>query len=402
VRNPGCVVVIGGGLAGLQVVEELRRQGCTSRVAMIAAESHYPYDRPPLTKKVLVSGADEPPYLRTRADLAALDFDLRLGVKATRLRPGDARVDLADGTNLAYDVLVLATGAEPRRLRAACSANMLTLRRFDDAVRLRTQMLRAGHITVVGAGFIGCEVAASARQLGVDVTLVEAMPTPLARALGTRVGDELADMHRQAGVDLRCDVTVRGLESRVVNLSDGTRIASDVVLVALGVEPETRWLTSSGIELGDGVLCDTFGRTSLPGVWAVGDVAAWRHPRSGRHRRIEHWTTASEQARVVAANIVAANGDMRGRDQPDYFWSVQYGVTLQCLGQVDATHDVELVRIGAERRMLAIYSRAGAFTGVVGFSAAREVRHLRQLLVDGAGRADAVAVAEAAKAIPLQ
>lgn len=382
------IAVVGGGLTGLRAAEELRRHGFSGEVVLIGKETEHPYDRPPLSKRVLQEGGAEPPYLRAPADYARLDVDLRLGTEAVALHADERSLKLADGQEVPYDAVVLATGAVPRRIPGLDGPGFQTVRTHADAVRLREEMRRHGRVVVVGAGFIGCEVAASARGMGVETTVIEALPAPLTRVLGGEVAAEVARLHTRAGVDLRCGATVasarRDGDRLRLALSTGEEIDAEVVVVGIGVVPETGWLESSGIELGDGVRCDEYGRTSLPGVWAAGDAAAWWQPHTRRHRRFEHWTSAADQAIAVARNILAANGELRGVDDVPYFWSDQYDVKIQSLGTPSAEDEVVLLRVGPQERLLAVYGREGGTTAVVGFGAAPHVMRLRALVARSA------------------
>jgi 3-phenylpropionate/trans-cinnamate dioxygenase ferredoxin reductase subunit len=257
------------------------------------------------------------------------------------------------------------------------------LRTFDDATRLRDAMRVAGTLVVVGAGFIGCEVAASARAAGIDVMVVDVLPAPLVRVLGDQVAAEVTRMHMEAGVDLRMSSV----------LADHADLAdAPVTLVAVGVTPTTDWLAGSGIEVDDGVRCDASGRTSAPNVWAMGDVAAWHDPLTGRTRRFEHWTSAGDQAVVIARNLTDDDGDApHTLSQVPYFWSDQYGIKLQSLGTPSPDDDVDVRTVGPHKRMLALYGRAGTLTGVVGFGVPRYVMRIRGPIASRASFSDAVA-----------
>ncbi len=390
------VVVLGAGLAGLRTVEELRRAGYGGEIVLVGAEPEPPYDRPPLSKTVLQGDDDDVPHLRDADGFAALAVDLRLGRRAVALDTAGRTVVLDDGDTLEYDAAVLAPGATPRTVPGLDGDGVHTLRTHADAIGLREALRAHGHLTVIGAGFIGCEVAASARTVGAEVTVLDVLPTPLARVLGERVGKEVADMHRVAGVDLRCGVAATDYRTlsngrRELVLSDGSSVVTGAVLVAVGVRPDVHWLTGSGVAVGDGVLCDEFGRTSAPGVWAAGDAAAWRHPALGTHRRIEHWTSASEQGAAVARNVLADNEALTALDNVPYFWSDQYDVKLQSLGLPEPDDDVTLLRVGPHQRLLAMYGRNGQLSGVVGFGVPRHVMRLRPMLAAASSYDDAVA-----------
>ena len=365
------IVVVGGGIATVRLVETLRRLGSTAEIVVVAGEGHAPYDRPPLSKAVLVGDDTEPPYLRAASDYAGWEVDLRLGCRATGLRPDAAAVDLDDGTHLTYDDLVVATGAHPRELPGVTGARVHLLRTFDDAMRLRTAMHESGRVVVVGAGFIGCEVAASARATDIDVTVVDVLSAPLVRVLGDEVAAEVTTMHKQAGVDLR-------MSSSLADHAD--LVDAPTILVAIGVTPTVEWLDGSGIALDNGVGCDASGRTNLPRVWAMGDVAAWIDPGSGRRRRFEHWTSAGDQAVVIARNIAGDGEGPHTLTEVPYFWSDQYGVKLQSLGTPSPTDDIKVMSVGPKKRLFALYGAGGSLTGVVGFGVARHVMRMRSLL----------------------
>lgn len=360
------VVIVGGGLAGARAAEQLRRAEYTGPVTIVSDEVHLPYDRPPLSKEVLRREVDDV-TLKPREWYDENDITLRLGAAAVGLDTAERAVTLDDGTVQDYDQLVIATGLVPRRIPAFPDLEgVRVLRSFDESMALREHASEARHAVVVGAGFIGCEVAASLRKLGVDVVLVEPLPTPLAAVLGEQIGELVARLHRNEGVDVRTGVSVaevRG-QGRVesVVLSDGTELATDLVVVGIGSRPATDWLEGSGVEVDNGVLCDEAGRTSAPNVWAVGDVASWRDP-TGHQARVEHWSNASEQARVVVPAML-------GQEVPSavvvpYFWSDQYDVKIQCLGEPEATDTVHLVEDDG-RKFLAYYERDGVVVGVVG------------------------------------
>jgi NADPH-dependent 2,4-dienoyl-CoA reductase/sulfur reductase-like enzyme len=268
---------------------------------------------------------------------------------------------------LGYEELVIATGLVPRRIPSFPDLEGIwVLRSFDQSIALRTHASAAKHVVIVGAGFIGCEVAASLRSVGVDVALVEPQPTPLAAVLGEQIGALVTRLHRAEGVDVRTGVGVAEVRGTghvdTVVLSDGTELAADLVVVGIGSRPATEWLDGSGIEVGDGVICDDAGRTSAPNVWALGDVASWRDP-TGHQARVEHWSNVADQARVVVPAML-------GQEAPSavvvpYFWSDQYDVKIQCLGEPEATDTVHLVEDDG-RKFLAYYERDGVLVGVVG------------------------------------
>jgi 3-phenylpropionate/trans-cinnamate dioxygenase ferredoxin reductase subunit len=393
VVGAGSIVVVGGGLAATRTVEGLRARDVDRPITVVCAERHEPYDRPPLSKEVL-RGERERTDLR--ADWSDLSTELLLGRRAVALHPGARSLLLDDGTELVYGSLVLATGAEPRTLPGIHGAGAHVLRTLDDSRALAADARRTGRLTIVGAGLIGCEVAASARAMGVDVTLVELLPAPLARILGSRLGAEVARMHEDAGVQLLCGVSVveaRGEGAdRELLLSDGRTVPAPVVLVSLGVRLDTGWLEGTGVEVDDGVLCDATGRTSAPDVWAAGDVARWEHPLYGERLRMEHWTSAAEQGTAVARDIA---GTPAPRTEVPYFWSDQYGLKLQMLGLPHPDDEVTLLRVGPADRLLAVYGRNGRFTAVLGFGVPKWVMRMRGLLTEHASHEAALEAARA-------
>jgi 3-phenylpropionate/trans-cinnamate dioxygenase ferredoxin reductase subunit len=358
----GRVVVVGAGLAGLRTAEQLRRRGFGGRIELIGAERHLPYDRPPLSKQLLRAGGVDP-WLRTADELRALDVTMRLGAGAVGLDV-DKQVVLTDAAAVPYDAVVIATGAVPRRVPGLGGR---VLRTLDEAHALRSALSAAGRLAVVGAGLIGCEVAASARSLGLHVDLVDVLEGPLIRVVGPAVAPLVADLHAGHGVALHLGAAVASAQPGGLTLGSGAVLPVDVVLEAVGAVPETGWLAGSGLALGDGVRCDEDGRAA-PSVYGVGDVARWAG------RRHEHWTNAGVQADRVAAAIL---GQERPPPEVPYWWSDQYDVKLQGLGTPAADDDVELVRWGPRSRTVAVYSCAGRLTGVVGFSAAAAVMRLR-------------------------
>ena len=375
--TPTRVVIVGAGLAGLRTAEALREKGFDAEIVLVGQEVHLPYDRPPLSKHVL--RGDRPVmYLRQEQDYAELRLDLRLGTSATGF--ADGVLQTSDG-DIAFDHLVIATGATPRRLPGSPGH---VLRTLDDCEGLAPVLVAGARIAVVGAGLIGCEVAASARTKEVEVHLVDVLPKPLVRVLGDVVADRLVDLHLEHGVNLHLGTGVANATATRVELADGTVLEVDAVLEAMGVVPATSWLDGSSLTIADGIVCDQQGQAA-PGVWAVGDVARWADGLGGSFRR-EHWTSATEQASAVASAIL---GEPEPITTPPYWWSDQYDVKLQGLGEVRSDDDVELVVAGAKQKTLALYSRDGRLTGVVGFSAGPLVFKLRDAISAGASLREA-------------
>lgn len=396
------VVIAGAGMAGLHAAESLREAGFEGRVTLIGAEEHRPYSRPPLSKEVL-TGTSSPTGIALRDDAAfdALGLDLRLGRSAARLLPGERTVELDDGSRVRADGVVVATGARARRPGTGL-AGVHVLRTREDAEEVRADLERHDRVAVVGAGFVGAEVAASARALGREVVLVEAAPTPLTRAVDPRVGRVLTDLHRDNGVDLRLGVGVAGFEGeggrvRRIRLADGSAVEAPVVVCGLGVDLNTEWLEGSGVALADGaggVLCDARGRTALPNVYAAGDLANFPHPRYGGRMRLEHWTNAGEQAAVAARNLLAGEGAAEEYAPVPYFWSDQYKRKIQLLGQAAPADRVEFVHGSPEeRKFVAFFGRAGMLIGVLGLKSTPKTMRYRPLLAEPTPWEDALAAA---------
>ncbi|WP_040774167.1 NAD(P)/FAD-dependent oxidoreductase [Nocardia pneumoniae] len=392
------IVIVGAGLAGLRTAEELRRAGYDGELVLVGDEARLPYDRPPLSKQ-FVRGETDDTTLRPSEFYAEKRIDVRLSTEAVGVDTDARRVRLADGSTLDYDQLVIATGLRPRRLPGLPELRGVhVLRGHADAVALRADLADTATALVIGAGFIGCELAASFRANGVGVVLVEPQATPLASVLGTQVGELIARMHRAEGVDLRCGTgldTLHGDDAgrvRGARLSDGSEIAADLVAIGVGSRPVTEWLSDSGIALaepsaGGGVLADEVGRTSAAGVWAVGDVAAWLH-ETGSRKRVEHWTNAGEQAKLLACALLGAAAPTAAR--VPYFWSDQYDVKIQALGTPTATDDVHIVSDDG-RKFLAYYAQAGTLTGVVGAGMTAQVMKVRAKIAAGASMTELLA-----------
>ena len=388
------VVIVGGGLAGARIAEQLRGAGYQGAVTIVSDEEHPPYDRPPLSKEML---SDES---KGFADIALKpvefytdnDITLRLGSGARSLDTATRTLTLADGTELGYDELVIATGLVPKRIPSLPDlAGIRVLRTIGEALGLRRHAATATRAVVIGAGFIGCEVTASLRKLGVQVALVEPQPAPLAGVLGERIGELVARLHRSEGVDVRTGVGVSevkgsGEHVSAVVLSDGHEIDADLVIVGIGSRPATEWLAGSGVELAPdgGVLCDATGHSSAPHVWALGDVACWTDA-SGQQGRVEHWSNVAEQARVLVPTMIG--GELPNVVVVPYFWSDQYDVKIQCLGEPQASDVVHVVEDDG-RKFLAYYERDGVLVGVVGGGMPGKVMKARAKIAGAAPIAD--------------
>ncbi|MGP3978274.1 NAD(P)/FAD-dependent oxidoreductase [Streptomyces sp. 8N114] len=383
------ITVIGASLAGLYAARALRDQGFDGRLVIVGDENHEPYDRPPLSKAFLTGATDQGQLTLADADeTAELYAEWHLGTKATGLDTGGGAVLLDGDRALDTDAVVIATGATPRHLPGQESADpaesgVHTLRTLDDAQALRDDLARGpAQVVVIGGGFIGAEVASSCAVLGHDVTVVEAAPLPLVPQLGEEMARVCAELHADHGVTLVTGTGVAGLQSggregRVtgVELSDGRLLPADVVVVGIGVRPNTGWLEGSGLPLADGVVCDAGCVTALPNVVAIGDVARVDGSRA------EHWTSATEQATIAAQNLLAGSTVATHRSVP-YFWSDQYGVRIQFAGRRLPTDTPRIVEGSADdRSFLACYERDGQTTAVIAVNRPRPfMRQRRELM----------------------
>jgi 3-phenylpropionate/trans-cinnamate dioxygenase ferredoxin reductase subunit len=386
------VLIVGAGLGGLRTAEALRGEGYAGPVTLIGDERHFPYDRPPLTKQVLV-GERRTTFFANRS--AELGLDVRLGTRAVSLDTDARRVRLDDGSTLPYDSLVIATGVEPFVPATMHDRTGLhAIRTLDQAHRLADALAAGDDVTVVGGGFVGCEVAASARRLGRAARLVEATAAPLSAALGERAAEFVARLHADNGVEVITGARVTGIEGEAavesVVLGDGRRLPARQVVIALGARPATSWLDGSGLVVDRGaVICDARGRTSAVGVYAIGDAATWWHPLVKCHHHVEHWTTTTEQAATVASCIARGAGATPELAAPPYFWSDQFGIKIQAIGFMDSRADTEVLH--PRGRTVILFGANGVIRGVVGFAATREVMHVRGLISDRAPFEEALA-----------
>jgi len=387
------VVIVGGSLAGASAARSLRRQGFSGEALLIGQEIHPPYSRPALSKQFLLDsgkGADslyqplgDELAVRALAGRTAAGLDLR-----------EREVTLDDGERIKFDGLVVATGAAPRRpprhwLARAGLPGIHVRRTVDDAAALRAELAAGPRLVVIGAGFIGCEVAAAARQLGLAVTLVDVAPLPLYQPLGLTAAAAVRDIHREHGTQLRLGSAVKRLlgvrRVEAVQLVTGEVLPADLVVAALGVDPATGWLRGSGLALDGGVLCDASCRAlGAPGVVAAGDVARWHNPLFGELMRVEHWSNAIAQAET-AVRALLSPGTAQPYAHVPYFWSEQYGVRMQFVGKRPAAGDGRLVRGGvAERSFVIGYEERGRIVGGLAVNSPRDCRPLRDLVQRGA------------------
>ena len=388
------VVIVGASVAGVRTAEALRRRGFGGRVTLIGAEPRLPYDRPPLSKAFLAGRATEDDLPLLDADrLDRLELDLRLGERAAALDPAARTVRLASGEQVPFGTAVIATGSVPRRLAALDGwPGVHVLRTLDDAIAIRAALTGGARVAVVGGGFIGAEVAWSARSLGLDVAIIDPVPALMARGLGPALGTVLAARHADHGVTLRLGRSVARAEGagrveRLV-LDDGTSLDADVVVVGIGVDPAVGWLAGSGLPVDGGGLCCDAGLRALgtDSVYAAGDVARWPSARYQGPLRLEHWTNAGETALAVAAAITGVSGAPAPFDPLPYVWSDQLGVRVQVFGQVGPRDEVVYVEGGpAAAEFVAAAGRDGTLHAVVAVGARRAALRWERALRSGAG-----------------
>lgn len=394
---PDRIVIVGASLAGLRAAESLRHNGHEGSIIIVGDERHLPYDRPPLSKQVLTGkSTPEATALHIPDDLGA---EWVLDTTATGLDLERQRVLLGGGEDVAYDGLVITTGARPRQLPGAPPGpGVHYLRTLDDSLSLRDDLASSKALVVIGAGFIGLEVACSAQDLGVPTVVLEALPVPLERSLGPEIGQAVMDWHISKGMDLRAGVGVDAIlgvgPGRVgrpegVLLDDGTVVAADTVVIGIGVSPATDWLAGTGVDVADGVRCDGYLRVlsdgrPVPGVVAAGDVARWDHPGYGESVRVEHWTNATESGEAAATTLL--RGDQAEPYGPTpYFWSDQHGFKLQFVGRAAAGDDTAVLEGGfAEDRLVIAYGAEGRLVGALGMRRPARVMALQRMIREGA------------------
>ncbi len=402
--QPEHVVIVGAGLGGLRTAQQLRAAGMQGRISLVGAESHLPYDRPPLSKQVLTGEwGPERTGLADPDTFDDLGVRAHLGNPAVALRPGDRghELELADGATLHGDAVVIATGLVARELPDQ-PAHVHTLRTLDDALALRTTLEKAASLLVVGAGFIGAEVASSARTRGTAVTVVEALDVPAAHALGPQLGPLAGRLITEGGAELHTGAKITRFADAdagvAVELADGRQIAADAAVVGIGGVPRLDWLAATGLDTSRGIACGPTGRVhGLDDVWAVGDVSSWDDPLTGGRHRHEHWTSAGDQATVAARDVLAAPPPPAA---VPYCWSDQFGLKIQILGRPELGEEVVPLHGtgldgGPVRGTVAAYVAGDRVVAVAGFGAARLVARYRPLIAAGAPLSEAKATAAA-------
>lgn len=376
------VVIAGASLAGLSAARRLRERGFGGTITIVGDETHLPYQRPPLSKQFLTGD-----WNRERINLRIPEehFDWRLGERVDRLDVAGRAVHLQAGEQLRFDGLVIATGARPKRLPGSDLDGIFTLRTVEDAQAIRQRVLAgARKVVIVGAGFIGSEVAASLRKLECDVTLIDMDPFPLLHVMGEWVGRFCADLHRAHGVRLELGMKFAGFMGdgtvQGVRLEDGRLIEADIVVVGVGVTPNIEWLRDSGVPLGDGVVCDASCKAG-EGIVAAGDLARWEHPRYGSIR-VEHWDNAIAQGEAAAETLL---GDARPFAMIPFFWSDQYECKLQLIGRPKSTDEVRVVEGSQEaRKFSAVFHRDGRVVAAFLVSSMHRILKYKQLVEDAA------------------
>lgn len=381
------VVIVGASVAGVSAADALRDGGFEGTITMLSDERHIPYDRPPLSKAMLSTGGDGAPSQPLRPGdidhFATNGIDLRLGHGAAGLDIDRHYVITTDGDPLPYDAVVIATGSRPRKVVTDKGYALPTLRTVDDLAGIRGAIERHGEITLVGAGFIGLESAASLRARGIDVTVVGAESLPLAPSIGDDIAEHIRDLHVEHGVRFLLGVAVTGVSGTegalTISFEDGTVHETPFAIAGIGVTPNTEWLVGSGVELENGILCDASGRTSVPGIYAAGDVANIDVPSNAMRRPAGHWTSAVEQGRHVAGEILTSRGEPF--DVVPYFWTDQYDRKLQVYGHRGAT-DTMVVAEGSidSGEFLALFGDGEAFHAVATIGRGASLRAYRRLL----------------------
>lgn len=378
------VAIVGGGQAASVATRTLRRRGFDGSIVIFGDEPDRPYQRPPLSKEYLTDGDESALWLLPEDWTTAHNVDVRTRALVTRVDTAAGGVALADGSTVQADAVLLATGGRARRLPGVEGSKVHYLRTRADADSLRSAIGPGARVLIVGAGFIGAEVASTARSLGAEVTVVEAANVPLQRVLGEQLGSVCAALQRDAGVDLRLGVAVSGVrevgDQVIVETSEGP-VVGDIAVVAIGIVPNQEVAEASGLEVGNGILVDEYCRTSIPNVYAAGDVANQHHPVFGQRVRVEHFDNASKQASVAANNILGR--ETRSED-PHWFWSDQFDVNLQCVGHPEGEDEVVMRGDVEARDFTAFFLRDGIVRAAFAVNRGEDVTIARELITHGA------------------
>jgi 3-phenylpropionate/trans-cinnamate dioxygenase ferredoxin reductase component len=382
-------VMVGGGHTSASATRSLRRHGFDGSIVIVGEEARPPYQRPPLSKEYLQGEAEDDELWSVEPGwYAENDVELHLGARVESIDRENLDVVLADATRIPADSVLIATGGRPRLFPGVeQSERILYLRTFEDSLRLKEHLGAGKHLIVVGAGFIGSEVAASARILGTQVTVLEGLPNPLDRVLGSQMGEICARIHLDQGVDLRCNVTVSSIEDKdgavLVRTGDGAVIEGDAVVIGIGIQPNVEVAQASEITVGNGIRVDEFGRTSLEGVFAAGDVANHQHPLFGRRMRVEHFDNASRHGALVARNMLAKGlADRQRYVEPHWFWSDQYDLSLQYAGHAEEWDEIVIRGSVDDRDFIAFYMKDGLIEAVFGVDRGGDVMMAKSLIAE--------------------
>jgi NADPH-dependent 2,4-dienoyl-CoA reductase/sulfur reductase-like enzyme len=381
------IVVVGGSLAGVHAAESLRDRGYDGELTIVSSEGQLPYDRPPLSKEALMEGLDhERLLLHDAAWYAEQNITVLLNDPAVRLDTDRRELGLLSGTALAYDGLVIATGSRARRVRTGEDGPMVhVIRTSDDARALRPHLQAGRHLVIAGGGFIGLEVAAAARQLGLRVTIIEGAPVPLARAFSDVIGSWYRDLHERNGVSFLCGLSLESIDRTPedgvrVHLSDGTVVDGDLIVAGIGAEPAVEWLEGSGVSVGNGIICEADLSTTVPGVVAAGDVARWYNAIFDEEMRNEHWSNAVDQGRHAAGTLLGGNDAFL---TVPYFWSDQYDARMRFVGRAGAAEHVHIEHM-SDDRLIVLFGRDGLLRGAVCVNAPRQLAGYRMAIRDNA------------------
>jgi 3-phenylpropionate/trans-cinnamate dioxygenase ferredoxin reductase subunit len=374
------VVAVGAGQASAQFARTLRRRGFDGRVVLVGDEVHRPYQRPPLSKEYQ-AGDEDDLWLLSEDWCAAKEVELVLGTAVTGLDLSSRTVSLADGSRLAADAVLIATGGRARRMPGADGDRVLYLRTLDDAARIRSLIEPGGQVVVIGGGFIGSELAAAARARGADVTLLEMLDVPLQRVLGSELGGVCAQIHRRGGVDLRLGTTVDSVtqdgDRVLVRTGDGETIEGDLVVIGIGIVPNVELAEQAGLKTDNGIVVDEHLRTDAEGVYAAGDVANHFHPVFGRRLRVEHFDNANRQGTVAADNVVGRDAVF---DDPHWFWSDQYDLNLQYTGHADDWDDIVVRGSTEQLDFTAFYRKDGVVQAAFAVDRGDDIAAARELV----------------------